>query len=267
MRNIPSSPSLPSPASRRTAAPRPAVKRPVVQHATAQRTAVKRAAQPLYVGHRQRLRERFERVGADGLQNYELLELILFRDVQRRDVKPLAKNLLDRFGNLSAVLNAPAEQLREIDGMTETIIADFHLLQAVAEQIGQTRVTNRPVIDSWSALKKYWRTRMAEKQVEELHVLFLDNKHHLIEDKVMSRGTVNHTQIYPREVAKRALMLNAMAVVVVHNHPGGDPTPSRADIRMTNELKTMLSALNLVLHDHVIIGREGEASFKTLGLL
>ena len=242
---------------------------PARRSASASASSTRRAAPSAlsHLGHRQRLRARFRRAGADGLQEYELLELILFRAVPRQDVKPLAKSLLARFGNLSAIFGAPAEQLRELKGMTDNIISDLHLVQAVAEQIGQSRVINRPVIASWRALKAYCRTRMAEKQVEELHVLFLNNQNQLIEDKIMSTGTVNHTQIYPREVVKRALMLNAMGMIIVHNHPGGDPAPSRADIRMTNELKAMLAPLGLELHDHLIIGRDGEASFKTLGLL
>ena len=250
-----------------SAAPQANAQRTTVQRAAAPQADAPQNNPPSYWGHRQRLRERFARAGADGLQEYELLELVLFRALPRQDVKPLAKNLLARFGNLSAVFSAPREQLREFKGVTDNLITDFHLVQAVAEKIGQSRVKQQTVIASWRALKDYCRTRLAEKQTEEFHVLFLDSKHRLIEDKLMSTGTVNHTQVYPREVIKRALMLNATGLIIVHNHPGGDPAPSQADISLTNELKAALVSLGLVLHDHLIIGRDGEASFKNLGLL
>jgi len=225
------------------------------------------APKPHHIGHRQRLRERFRRVGREGLQDYELLELILFHAAPRKDMKPLAKEMIKACGDLSAVLGASAERLKEIKGVTDNVITEIHIVTAVAEYLGQSRIMYRQAIASWDALIAYCRASMAEKQIEEFRVLFLDRQNRLIADEVVSTGTVDHTPVYPREVMKRALALSASALILVHNHPSGNPEPSKADIEMTNQLRDIGKSLGIVLHDHLIIARQNEISFKNMGLL
>lgn len=222
---------------------------------------------PHYLGHRKRLRERFIRGGAEALQEYELLELILFRAIPRRDVKALAKRLIAEFGDLSGVLGAPEQQLRADPEISEHVCAELKLVEAAALHLGQSRIMHKPIIAAWSDVISYFRAKLAEKKVEEFHVLFLDKKNRIIADEVMGQGTVDHTPVYPREVMKRALELSASAMVIVHNHPSGDPAPSRTDMEMTAQLKELAAEFNINLHDHLVIGRNDEVSFKDLGIL
>jgi DNA repair protein RadC len=207
------------------------------------------------------------RAGAAGLQDYELLELLLFRSKIRGDVKPLAKALVARFGGFAETLAAPVERLVEIDGVGEATAIELKIIHAAAVKVAQERVLRRPVISSWDELLAYCRASMADEKIEQFRVLFLDKKNILIADEVQQKGTVDHTPVYPREVVKRALELSASAIILVHNHPSGDPTPSRADIEMTNQIVKAAQALGLRVHDHLVIGHRSHASFKGLGLL
>lgn len=218
-------------------------------------------------GHRERLRMRLKEGGPEAVQDHELLELILFRAIARSDVKLLAHHLLDHYGDLSAVLAAPARDLLAFTGVGEQVIYEFRVIEAAALRLGQNKISQRQVLQNWDALIAYCRTRMAEKKIEKFHVIFLDRQNHIIRDEEMGSGTVDHTPVYAREVIKRALELSASALIIVHNHPSGDPAPSAADISMTNKLKELAEGFNIVLHDHLIIGRKGETSFKNIGLL
>jgi DNA repair protein RadC len=220
-----------------------------------------------YAGHRARLRQRFLEGGPDALHDYELLELILFLAHPRIDVKPLAKALLDRFDSFAATIGADPRALREVKGVGETTIAAFKTVQASAIRLAREEAEGRPVISSWDRLLAYCRTLLAQETTERVHVLYLDTKNALIRAEAQGRGTIDHTPLYPREVVKRALELGAAAVILVHNHPSGDPTPSRADIEMTREVAAAGKALGIAVHDHLIVGRRGHASFKSLGLL
>jgi DNA repair protein RadC len=218
-------------------------------------------------GHRERLRTRFLKGGADAMPDYELLELTLFAAVPRRDTKPLAKALLARFGSFAEVIAAPAARLMEIKGVGMSVVQQLKIVQAAAHRSAKTGVINRPVLSSWTALLDYCTAAMARVTNEEFRVLFLDRKNVLIADEVQNRGTVDHTPVYPREIVKRALELSASSIILVHNHPSGDPTPSKADIAMTREVVTAARTLGIAVHDHLVIGRGGHASFKSLGLL
>jgi len=222
---------------------------------------------PHFHGHRERLRGRFREAGPDALADYELLELLLFRAIPRRDVKPLAKALLKRFGSFAEVLAAPERLLAEVEGSSAAVILELKVAHATAIRIGRSKVVQRPVLSSWLALIDYCRTAMAFAEREEFRLLFLDKKNGLIGDEVMHRGTVDHTPVYPREIVRRALQLNASAVILVHNHPSGDPAPSRADIEMTNEIVALAEPLGITVHDHLIVGRKGHSSFRALGLI
>jgi DNA repair protein RadC len=218
-------------------------------------------------GHRERLRTRFLKGGADAMPDYELLELALFAAVPRRDTKPLAKALLARFGSFAEVIAAPAARLMEIQGAGESVVQQLKIVEAAAHRSAKTKVINRPALSSWTALLDYCTAAMARVTNEEFRVLFLDRKNVLIADEVQNRGTVDHTPVYPREIIKRALELSASSIILVHNHPSGDPTPSKADITMTREVVTAAKTLGIAVHDHLVIGRGGHASFKSLGLL
>jgi DNA repair protein RadC len=218
-------------------------------------------------GHRERLRARFVNGGADAMPDYELLEMTLFAALPRRDTKPLAKALLARFGTFAEVIAAPRARLMEVKGVGEAIANHLKIVEAAAHRLAKTKVMGRPALSSWSALLDYCTAVMARSQNEEFRVLFLDRKNNLIADEVQNRGTVDHTPVYPREIIKRALELTASAIILVHNHPSGDPTPSKADITMTREIVTAAKALSIAVHDHLVIGRGGHASFKSLGLL
>jgi len=226
------------------------------------------SALPSYLrDHRKRLRERFLQGGAQAMPDYELLELLLFRAIPRQDVKPLARRLLDQFGDLAAVISAPPARLSRVDGVGEAVITELKLAEAMAARLSRARVMNRPVLSSWQALLDYCHTAMSHRETEHFRVLFLDRKNTLIADEELGRGTVDHVPVYPREVLRRALELNASALILVHNHPSGDPTPSPADIAMTEQIQTAAQALSITLHDHLIIGKSRESSFRTLGLL
>ena len=228
--------------------------------------ASSKEAAPHHFGHRERLRHRAAQ-GLGALPDYEVLELFLFRSLPQGDVKPLAKALLERFGGLAGVLGAPIEALKTVKGVGASVALDLRLLQEAALRIGRAEVAKRPVISSWSALLAYTKAALAHEPREQFRVLFLDKKNQLIVDEVMNEGTVDHAPVYPREVARRALELSASAVILVHNHPSGDPTPSGADIDMTRQVIEAGRALKIAVHDHLVVGREGVASFKALGLI
>ncbi|HZS64473.1 MAG TPA: DNA repair protein RadC [Xanthobacteraceae bacterium] len=224
-------------------------------------------ADPHYYGHRERLRARFREAGADAVTDYELLELVLFRAVPRRDVKPLAKMLIERFGSFAEVISAPAARLAEIKGLGEAAITEIKVVQAAAGRLARGEVKRRPVLGSWSTVLDYCRTTMAFADKEQFRILFLDKRNQLIADELQQVGTVDHTPVYPREVVKRALELSATAIILVHNHPSGDPTPSRADIQMTQAIAEVARQLGISVHDHIIVGKEGHASFKGMRLI
>ena len=218
-------------------------------------------------GHRERLRARFLKGGADAMPDYELLELTLFAALPRRDTKPLAKALLVRFGSFAEVIAAPRARLMEVKGVGENVANHLKIVEAAAQRLAKTKVMGRAALSSWSALLDYCTAAMARSETEEFRVLFLDRKNMLVADEVLNRGTVDHAPVYPREIVKRALELNASAIILVHNHPSGDPAPSKADIAMTREVAIAAKALGITIHDHLVIGRGGHASFKSLGLL
>jgi len=225
------------------------------------------APRPHHLGHRERLRERVLNAGFTALHDYEALELCLFRSLPRGDVKPLAKRLLDRFGSLSGVLCAPMEDLKRVRGVGETVALDLKLVHELAQRIGLEPLHRRTVISSWSALLAYVKLALAHEPREQFRVLFLDRKNQLLADEVMNEGTVDHAPVYPREIARRSLELSASAAILVHNHPSGDPTPSQADVDMTRQVIEACRPLRIAVHDHLVVGREGVASFKALGLI
>jgi DNA repair protein RadC len=213
-------------------------------------------ASPHYHGHRERLRSRFREAGAEAVSDYELLELVLFRAIPQRDVKPLAKELIAKFGSFA-----------EVKGLGDAAITELKIVHAAASRLAHGQVKKRPVLSSWSSVLDYCRTAMAFADKEQFRVLFLDKRNQLIADELQQVGTVDHTPVYPREVVKRALELSATALILVHNHPSGDPTPSRADIQMTQSIIDVAKPLGISVHDHIIVGKEGHASFKGLRLI
>jgi len=217
---------------------------------------------PHYLGHRERLRDRLKAAGGAALADYEMLELILFRAIPRRDVKPLAKALLARFGSFSEVVAARPERLKEVEEMSEAAIVEMKIVQEAARRFAKSTIEKRRELTSFSAVLDYCRTAMAFLDHEEFRILFLDKKNVLIADEVQGVGTIDHAPVYPREIMRRALELNATAMILVHNHPSGDPSPSGPDIQMTREIVTLGKSLNVLVHDHLIIGRDGFASFK-----
>jgi DNA repair protein RadC len=219
-----------------------------------------------FLGHRQRLRQRFLNAGADALADYELLEMILFAARPRGDVKPLAKSLLSKFGSLAKVVTAEKQALLEVQDMGEAAVAAVKAIEVASQRILKEEVKDKPVIQSWTALLDYCQLSMAHKKVEEFRVLFLNHKNALIADEVMQTGTVNHTPVYPREVVKRALELSASAMILLHNHPSGDSTPSKADIEMTKQIIEAAKAVEVKVHDHLIIAEKGHYSFKSHGI-
>lgn len=226
------------------------------------------APQPsLNAGHRQRLRERFLKGGADALPDYELLELVLFRAIPRRDTKDLAKRLLARFGSFAEVVNAPDQRLKEVDGVGDAVIAEMRVVRAAALRLMRSEMVAQPLLSTSSQVLDYLRAAQGYELREQFRILFLDKKNRLIADEVQGQGTVDHTPVYVREVVKRALELSSTAIVLVHNHPSGDPTPSRADIDMTRFIVDAGRPLGVLVHDHIIVGRGGHASFKALRLL
>lgn len=222
---------------------------------------------PHYWGHRERLRQRFLSGGHEAMPEYELLEMLLFNAIDRVDVKPLAKQLLAAFGDLNGVVAAGEHRLMQVLGTTPKVHYQLRLVEAIAHRMARARVMERCAISSWDALMSYCRTVMAHRETEQFRILFLDRKNILIADEAQARGTIDHVPVYPREVAKRALELNASAIILVHNHPSGDPTPSDADVAMTEQVEMACHAIGVAIHDHVVIGKGAEASFRSLGLL
>ena len=223
---------------------------------------------PSYIAdHRKRLRSRFLEGGAQAMPDYELLELVLFRAIPRQDVKPLARLLLDTFGDFNRVISASPPRLMLVKGVGEAVVLELKLIEASAQRLMRAKVMNRPILSSWDALLDYCHTAMAHRETEQFRILFLDRKNVLIADEEQAKGTVDHVPVYPREVVKRALELNASALILVHNHPSGDPTPSESDISMTIQVQDAAQVLGLVLHDHLIIGKSRELSFKAQGYL
>ena len=229
---------------------------------------VARQAEPDHrLAHRARLRRRFMHGGAAAMPDYELLELILFRALPRGDTKPLAKRLLHTFGDLNRVMAAPPSRLKDVKGVGQAVIEQLKIMEATAHRMAQAQILKKPVLSSWDTLLNYLQTAMAHKGTEQFRVLFLDRKNVLIADEEQAQGTVDHVPVYPREIVKRALELEASALILVHNHPSGDPTPSKADIEMTYQIKEAAEVLGLTLHDHLIVGKATELSFRTAGYL
>lgn len=224
-------------------------------------------ATPVHAGHRERLRERASGSAFAGMPDYEVLELFLFRSRPRGDVKPTAKALLNRFGSLAGVAAASLAELKTVAGVGETTALDLKLLHEVTLRVARQPMVKRTVISSWSALLAYVRVALADQPREQFRVIFLDKKNQLIADETLNHGTVDHAPVYPREVMRRALELSSSAIILVHNHPSGDPTPSGADIDMTRQIIESGRALKISVHDHLVVGREGVASFKALGLI
>ena len=222
---------------------------------------------PHYHGHRERLRERFHTAGPDALSDYELLELTLFAALPRRDTKPLAKTLLKKFGSFAEVVHAPEHLLREIDGVGDASITQLKLLAAAAGRIAKGEIKRSVALSSWDDVINYCRTGMAFADKEQFRILFLDKRNQLIADEIQQTGTVDHTPVYPREVIKRALELSATAVILVHNHPSGDPSPSQADIQMTKAIIGIAGPLGISVHDHIIVGKNGHSSLKGMRLI
>jgi DNA repair protein RadC len=225
------------------------------------------ADEPHYHGHRERLRERFYGAGPDALSDYELLEMALFAAIPRKDTKPLAKELLKKFGSFAEVVHAPVARLREVEGIKDASINQLKLIAAAASRIAKGELKERARLSSWNDVIDYCRTSMAFADKEQFRLLFLDKKNQLIADEVQQTGTVDHTPVYPREVIKRALELSATALILVHNHPSGDPTPSQADIQMTKAIINIATPLGIAVHDHIIVGRGGHASLKGMRLI
>jgi DNA repair protein RadC len=225
------------------------------------------APAPDHTGHRDRLRSRFRKGGADALPDYELLELVLFRALPRRDTKALAKRLIARFGTFAEVVNAPEPRLKEVADVGEAVVTELKLVRAAALRLMRSQIMRRPALSTWHQVLDYLRAAQSYEHREQFRVLFLDKKNQLIADEVQQQGTVDHTPVYVREVVKRALELSATAIVLVHNHPSGDPAPSRVDIDMTKQIVAAAAALGITVHDHIIVGREGHASFKALRLI
>ncbi len=223
--------------------------------------------QPQYLGHRGRLRERLLAGGGDALPDYELLEMVLLGAHARHDMKPLAKTLIARFGSFNDVIAAPIARLKEVKGVGDSVVATLKVVHAAANRFARGAVNRRDPLSSWSAVLDYCRSAQAFADVEQFRILFLDKRNQLIADEVQQKGTVDHTPVYPREVVKRALELSATAVVLVHNHPSGDPTPSRADIQMTQTIADIAKPLGIAVHDHIIVGKDGHVSMKGLKLI
>ena len=222
---------------------------------------------PHYFGHRERLRDRLRDAGPEAIADYEMLELVLFRAIPRRDVKPLAKDLLTKFGTFAEAIAANPLRLAEVEGMTPGAIAEFAIVEAAAHRLARGVAKKRMALGSWNEVVDYCRARMAYAEREEFRVLFLDRKNGLIADEALSQGTVDHAPVYPREVVRRALELSASALLLVHNHPSGDPTPSNQDVKMTLDIIAVAKPLGVTVHDHVIVGRQGHVSLRGQDLI
>ena len=224
-------------------------------------------AAPGHLGHRARMREKLLAAGPDALLDHELLEMVLFLALPRRDTKPIARALIARFGSFANAISAPLRDLRDVEGLGEAGAAALRVVQAAALRLARAEVMDRPVLNNWDRLIAYLAAALSREKVEQFRVLFLDTRNRLIADEAQARGTVNHTPVYPREVVRRALELQATALILVHNHPSGDPTPSRADLEMTQEVKAAAQSLGIVLHDHLVVGNGRHLSFRREGLL
>ncbi len=222
---------------------------------------------PHYSGHRKRLKERFLKTGGEMLPDYEMLELVLYLALSRSDVKPLAKRLLERFGGYAEVISADASELKEIDGVGDAVVAALKTVRDAAVRLAKEEVYEKPVLSSWQSLMDYCRSSMGFAKTEQFRVFFLNRKNMLIADEIQQEGTVDHTPVYPREVVKRALELGATAIILAHNHPSGDAAPSKNDIEITREIKEAGEKLGIVLHDHIVVARNGTTSFKSSGLI
>ena len=244
-------------------------KQPVVEHYGASHNAQPKPSgndTPHYVGHRDRMKERFEKVGHDGFADYEMLEMLLYRSIRQGDTKPLAKALIARFGSLGEVLGAPEHLLREVKGCGPAVTFDLKLVSALSHRVIRSDIREKALLTSWNKVIEYCIAAMAHEPREQLRILFLDKKNALIADEVQQVGTVDHTPVYPREVIARALHLSASAIILVHNHPSGDPTPSKADIEMTRTIANIGAQMGIVVHDHIIVGKNSHASLKGLQL-
>ncbi len=217
--------------------------------------------------HRDRLRARFTEGGPDAVPDYELLEMVLYGAILRGDTKPLAKRLIAHFGDLNRVLAAAPSRLKEVDGVGDKVVFQLKLIEAVGHRMARAKVMQKPILSSWDALLEYCQTAMAHRDIEQFRVLYLDRKNVLIADEAQAEGTVDHVPVYPREVVKRALELNATALILVHNHPSGDPTPSQSDIEMTFAIRDAAEIFNITIHDHLVIGKARELSFRSEGYL
>lgn len=217
--------------------------------------------------HRDRLRQRFTEGGADAVPDYELLEMVLYGAILRGDTKPLAKRLLARFGDMNHILAAPEARLKEVEGVGDKVVFQLKLMQAVGHRMARAKVLRKPILSSWDALLEYCQTAMAHRDLEQFRVLYLDRKNVLMADEAQADGTVDHVPVYPREVVKRALELNASALILIHNHPSGDPTPSQADIDMTYAIRAAAEVMGIVVHDHLVIGKARQLSFRSEGYL
>jgi DNA repair protein RadC len=225
------------------------------------------APPPGHLGHRSRMRQKLLTAGPDALLDHELLEMVLFLALPRRDTKPIARDLLHHFGGFADAIAAPLHELRQVEGLGEAGAAALKTVQAAALRLARSELREQELLNSWDKLTAYLTAKLARERVEHVHVLYLDTRNRLIADEAQARGTVNHTPVYPREVVKRALELQATAIILVHNHPSGDPTPSRADVEMTAEIKAAAEVFGIVLHDHLIIGRGRQISLRREGLL
>ncbi len=219
-----------------------------------------------YAGHRKRLRERFLKTRSD-LADYELIELLLFSAMPRHDVKPIAKALIKRFGSFAGVLDADVRALSDVKGVGEAVAVSLLCVREAAQRLLQSKIMNQPILSNWQSLMDYLRVALAHGKTEQFRILFLNRKNALIADELQQEGTIDHTPVYPREVIKRALDLSASALILVHNHPSGDPTPSQADIEMTKDLRQAGEKLSILIHDHIVVSKSGNTSFKALGLL
>ena len=225
-------------------------------------------AAPSYLAdHRARLRDRFMQGGATAMPDYELLELVLFRAIPRQDVKPLARRLIEAFGDFNRVLAAAPARLQQVQGAGPAVVQELKIVEAAAQRMARAKILHRPVLSGWQALLDYCHTTMAHREIEQFRVLYLDRKNVLIADEEQARGTVDHVPVYPREIIRRALELNVSALILVHNHPSGDPTPSDSDITMTARIMQAADCMGITLHDHLIIGKSRELSFRSEGLI
>ena len=223
---------------------------------------------PSYLAdHRARLRDRFMQGGAQAMPDYEILEMVLFRAIPRQDVKPLARRLIETFGDFNRVLSAPPARLAAVQGVGPAVVVELKLVEAAAQRMARARILHRPVLSGWDALLDYCHTAMAHREIEQFRVLYLDRKNVLVADEEQARGTVDHVPVYPREIIRRALELNASALILVHNHPSGDPTPSEQDIAMTARIAQAADSMGIAIHDHLIIGKSRELSFRAQGLI